>query len=60
MKWGLVGASTIASQWMINAFRAGDSVTIKWLVGESEERGRTYAKDHGIPSSTTDFGSDVE
>lgn len=55
MKLGLVGASTIASQWMIDAFRADDPEAIKWLVSGSEERGRTYAKDHSIPSSTTDL-----
>lgn len=60
MKWGLIGASTIASQWMIDAFRTNDQAAVKWLVSGSEERGKTYAKDHNIPNSTSDLGQMLE
>ncbi|WP_170558275.1 Gfo/Idh/MocA family protein [Ruegeria atlantica] len=55
MNWAFVGASTIASQHMLDAVRrqAGNNVT--WVVSNSPERAQTWAKEHGIPNATTDL-----
>jgi len=53
MRWGLVGASTIASQFMIEAIRAQDQHTVKTVLSSSAGRGREYADNHNIPNSTT-------
>jgi len=55
MKWGLVGASTIASRFMINALRADDPDAVKWLVTGSADRAVSYADDHNISNFTTDL-----
>lgn len=51
-KWGLIGASTIAHEWVIDAIRAtgGEIVSV---MSTSAERGRTYADDHAIARSVT-------
>ena len=54
MKWGLVGASTIASEHVIGAIRAQGHEIASVLSG-SAERGADYASRHGIPKSTTDL-----
>ena len=48
--WGLIGASTIASQWVIGAIRANGGV-IHSVMSSSRERGVEYAARHGIPAS---------
>lgn len=53
-RWGLIGASTIAHEWVIGAIRAtgGEIVSV---MSTSAERGQKYAADHGIgkPVTTT-------
>lgn len=51
-RWGLIGASTIAHEWMIDAIRAtgGEIVSV---MSTSAERGRKYADEHGIAKSVT-------
>ena len=46
-RWGLIGASTIAKEWVIGAIRAtgGDVVAV---VSSSLERGKSYAEANGI------------
>ena len=51
MNWGLIGASTIASQFMIDAIRAQGGHHVLSVLSSSEERGRKYAENHGIPKS---------
>jgi 1,5-anhydro-D-fructose reductase (1,5-anhydro-D-mannitol-forming) len=52
LRWGLIGASTIAAEHMIGAFRAnGGEVTA--VMSASPERAAAYAKTHGIPRSTS-------
>lgn len=52
MRWGLVGASTIAAEHMLGAIRAnGGEVT--WVVGSHAERVAGYAAKHAIPDSGT-------
>lgn len=48
--WGLIGASTIASQWMIGAIRANGGV-IASVMSSNPARGAEYAARYGIPAS---------
>lgn len=54
MNWGLIGASTIASEHVIGAIRAHDGDIVNVLSGD-EHRGARYAERHAIPASTTDL-----
>ena len=59
LRWGLVGASTIAAEHMIGAFRAngGDVVAV---MSSNAARGAEYANKHGIGKATTDLQALVE
>ena len=47
LRWALIGASTIAGQWMVNAIRAvGDEVVA--VVSGDLARARAFAQQHGI------------
>ncbi|MBM7324824.1 Gfo/Idh/MocA family oxidoreductase [Agrobacterium sp. S2] len=50
MRWGLIGASTIAKEWVIDAIRAtgGDVVCV---LSTKAERARSYAEEQGIPAA---------
>ena len=48
--WGLIGASTIAKEWVIGAIRAtGGAVAA--VMSSSADRARTYADENGIPNA---------
>ncbi|WP_313531633.1 Gfo/Idh/MocA family oxidoreductase [Shinella sp.] len=51
-KWGLIGASTIAREWVIGAIRAtgGEIVSV---MSTGAERGKAYADAQGIAKSVT-------
>ena len=52
LRWGLIGASTIAREWMIGAMRAtGGEVAA--VMSSDLDRGRRFATDNGIPVATT-------
>jgi 1,5-anhydro-D-fructose reductase (1,5-anhydro-D-mannitol-forming) len=53
MNWGLIGASTIASEWMIDAIRAQPENRIANVLSSNAARGAAYAQKHQIPASTT-------
>lgn len=53
-RWGLIGASTIAHEWMIDAIRATGGEVVS-VMSTNAERGRKYAADHGIARSVTDL-----
>ncbi|SPH17191.1 1,5-anhydro-D-fructose reductase [Defluviimonas aquaemixtae] len=55
MKWALIGASTIAAQHMIGAFRAQDGGEVVRVVSGSADRAAAYAGEHGIPGSGSDL-----
>ena len=55
VRWALIGASTIADEWMVNAIRSQPDSTIEAVVSGSAERAQAFAQRHGIPSSTTDL-----
>jgi 1,5-anhydro-D-fructose reductase (1,5-anhydro-D-mannitol-forming) len=59
LRWGLIGASTIAAEHMIDAFRANGGEVVS-VMSASAERAAQYAKNHGIAKSTTDLGALVE
>lgn len=54
MRWGLIGASTIAAEHMIRAIRA-NAGEIASVMSSDEGRGRTFAATHDIPFATTDL-----
>ena len=56
LRWGLIGASTIAHEWVIDAIRAtgGEIVSV---MSTSAERGARYAADHKISRSVTSLSA---
>ena len=54
IRWGLIGATTIAKEWMIGAIREAGGEVVSVLSSDAE-RGRAYAKANGIAQSTTDL-----
>jgi 1,5-anhydro-D-fructose reductase (1,5-anhydro-D-mannitol-forming) len=59
LRWGLIGASTIAAEHMIDAFRAngGDAVTV---MSSNADRAAQYAAKHNIAKTTTDLNALVD
>lgn len=53
MNWIFVGASTIASQHMIEAVRAQENNDVTWIVSGSPARAAGWAKEHNIANSTS-------
>lgn len=53
--WVLVGASTIAREWMISAIREQGEGDIVAVVSSDAGRGTQFAAEHGIPASFTDL-----
>ncbi len=51
--WGLIGASTIAREWMIDAIRAQPGGEIAAVLSSDAERGRRFAAENGIAASYT-------
>src|SRR5712664_3329226 len=49
--WGLVGASTIAHEWVIDAIRAVPDNEVVAVFSTDPERGARYALSHRIPSA---------
>lgn len=62
-KWGLIGASTIAKEWMIDGIRATGGEVVS-VMSSDAARGRSYAEANGIAKSVTDLdallGGDVD
>lgn len=52
LRWGLIGASTIAKQWMIDAIRQNGGEVVA-VMSTDDARGAAYAKEHGIARATT-------
>ena len=52
LRWGLIGASTIAAEHMIGAFRANGGEVVS-VMSTNAERGARYALDRGIGHATT-------
>ena len=64
IRWGLIGASTIARQFMIGAIRAQPNGEIAAVMSSSAERATAYAGENGIPLAVGDLnallGSDID
>ena len=57
MDWALIGASTVASQYMINAFRSQPKGEVRWVISGSPAHAADFAARHGIPDSGTDIAA---
>ena len=57
MNWALIGASTIASQYMINALRAQPGGAVLWVISGSATRAADFAATHAIAQSGTDIAA---
>ncbi|MDX7950298.1 Gfo/Idh/MocA family oxidoreductase [Lichenihabitans sp. Uapishka_5] len=53
-RWALIGATTIAREWMVNAIRQTGG-TIHTVMSSDAERGAAFAAEFGIPHATTDL-----
>jgi 1,5-anhydro-D-fructose reductase (1,5-anhydro-D-mannitol-forming) len=53
-KWGLIGASTIAREWVIGAIRATGGEVVS-VLSSSPERAKAYAAENGIAKSFSDL-----
>jgi 1,5-anhydro-D-fructose reductase (1,5-anhydro-D-mannitol-forming) len=53
--WGLIGASTIAKEWVIGAIRAQPGHEVTAVLSTDSQRGRTFASDNHIPASYTEL-----
>ncbi|MCP4318109.1 MAG: Gfo/Idh/MocA family oxidoreductase [Hyphomicrobiales bacterium] len=60
MQWGLIGASTIASEHVIAAIRTQEGNSIKSVLSSNAQRGADYAARHSIPASVTDLNAIVD
>jgi 1,5-anhydro-D-fructose reductase (1,5-anhydro-D-mannitol-forming) len=54
VRWGLIGASTIAREWVIGAIRAAGGEVAAVMSGDAG-RARAYADENSIPEATTDL-----
>lgn len=59
MRWGLIGASTIASEHMIGAIRASGG-QIETILSSNADRATGYAAEHGIAHGVTDLDAVME
>jgi len=59
LRWGLVGASTIAAEHMIGAMRAHGGEVVA-VMSSNAERGAAYAREYAIARSTTELAALVE
>ncbi|POF30873.1 Gfo/Idh/MocA family protein [Roseibium marinum] len=55
MRWGLIGASTIASEWMIDAMRSVGDGEVAAVLSSSAERAGSYADKHDIARGVADL-----
>jgi 1,5-anhydro-D-fructose reductase (1,5-anhydro-D-mannitol-forming) len=51
VRWGLIGASTVAREWMIDAIRAQPDGEVVALASSNAERGARFAAEMAIPHS---------
>ena len=53
IRWGFIGASTIARQYLLAAVRARGEGEVVAIMSADAERARSFAAAHGIPRATT-------
>jgi 1,5-anhydro-D-fructose reductase (1,5-anhydro-D-mannitol-forming) len=49
--WGLIGASTVAKEWMIDAINAQADSHVVGVMSQSQERAERYATENNIPNA---------
>ncbi len=54
LRWGLIGASTIAAEHVIGAIRANGGEIVS-VLSSKEARAKSYAATHGVARATTDL-----
>ena len=59
LRWGLIGASTIAAEHMIGAMRDNGGEVVA-VMSSNADRGKAYAQKHGIARATTELSALVE
>ncbi|MCV0429076.1 MAG: Gfo/Idh/MocA family oxidoreductase, partial [Roseibium sp.] len=59
MQWALVGASRIASSYMIDAIRAQSGSDVVSVLSSSADRGEVFARDNNIATSFTDLDAQL-
>ena len=52
LRWGLIGASTIAHEWMIGAMRATEGEIVA-VMSSDPDRAKRFASENGIATATT-------
>ena len=57
MNWALIGASSIAGQYMINALRAQPGGFVQWVISGTARRASAFAASHGVPRFGTDLAA---
>jgi 1,5-anhydro-D-fructose reductase (1,5-anhydro-D-mannitol-forming) len=57
IRWGLIGASTVAREYMIGAIRAQADGEVAAVMSSSAERARSYAAENGIGKAFSDVGA---
>lgn len=64
VRWGLIGASTIARQFVINAIRSQPDGEVAVVMSSNKERGQAYARENGIPAAVSSLdallGADID
>jgi 1,5-anhydro-D-fructose reductase (1,5-anhydro-D-mannitol-forming) len=55
IRWGLIGASTIAREWMIDAFRAQPDGEVVAVMSSNADRAKAYAAENGIAAAYADL-----
>jgi 1,5-anhydro-D-fructose reductase (1,5-anhydro-D-mannitol-forming) len=64
VRWGLIGASTIARQFVINAIRSQPDGEVAVVMSSNAERGQAYAGENGIPAAVSSLdallGADID
>jgi 1,5-anhydro-D-fructose reductase (1,5-anhydro-D-mannitol-forming) len=55
LRWGLIGASTIAREWVLDAIRAQPGNDVSAVLSTDAGRGADFARAQGIASSHTDL-----
>ncbi|SAK57281.1 Gfo/Idh/MocA family protein [Caballeronia ptereochthonis] len=55
IRWALIGASTIADEWMVDAIRSQADGEIATVVSGSAQRAHDFAKKHAIAAHSTDL-----
>jgi 1,5-anhydro-D-fructose reductase (1,5-anhydro-D-mannitol-forming) len=59
MRWALIGASRIASGYVIDAIRAQEGTEIQSVLSSDAARGAAFAKENAIPESFTDLAAQL-